>query len=100
MIAVSAGRLDIAKVLIKKCADVNHANINGQVCLHYAASKNLPEIAELLLDNGADVNVRDKMGSTPLHRAASRGHNNIVKQLLAVSHVQVDCVDSTGSTPL
>lgn len=40
MIASSAGRDEVVKLLLELEADVNLANTNGLTCLHYAASKN------------------------------------------------------------
>ena len=40
MIAVSAGRSDIATTLMARGAQINAVNSTGQCPLHYAASKN------------------------------------------------------------
>lgn len=55
MIAVSGQKYEIAKILIENGADVNIANKNGQIPLHYAASRNNLEMLKLLLDNGSSV---------------------------------------------
>lgn len=48
MIAVSAGREDVAKFLInEENVDVNVVNSTGQCSLHYAASKNRFEVSKL-----------------------------------------------------
>lgn len=60
MIAVSGGHLDIAKVLIERGAEVNHSNDNGQIALHYAASKGRLEMMELLIQNRSKLNTKDK----------------------------------------
>lgn len=39
MIAASAGRLEVVKLLLNRQADVNAINQNRQSSLHYAASK-------------------------------------------------------------
>lgn len=64
MIAVSAGKTEVAKYLLSftEC-DVNHKNANGQTSLFYACSKNNIPMARLLLENGAQVNVQDKYGN-------------------------------------
>lgn len=75
-------------------------NVNRQVSLHYACSKNHFKIAELLISNGALVNIRDKYGHTPLHRAASLGHEKIVHLLLYQLNIEIDVQDNEGNTPL
>ena len=44
MIAVSAGRTDVANVLMARGAQVNSVNSTGQCPLHYASSKNRFEV--------------------------------------------------------
>ncbi|KAI6175171.1 26S proteasome non-ATPase regulatory subunit 10 [Aphelenchoides fujianensis] len=102
MIAVSAGRFDVARFLLTRTeCDVNHQeNNNGQVSLHYACSKNNAKITKLLLENGAEVNVADKYGNTPLHRAASQGHMEVLQLLCAQPGIRVDLPDREGNTPL
>lgn len=83
MIAVSGGKYEIAKLLVDNHADINLSNKNGQIALHYAASKgNLPML-NLLIENGSHINTRDKYGMTPLHRSVSVGNIAITKALLA-----------------
>lgn len=60
MIAVSAGHIDIAQLLIDRGASVNHSNNNGQISLHYAASKGRMEMMQMLLKNGSKINTKDK----------------------------------------
>ncbi|CAH0517760.1 unnamed protein product [Peronospora belbahrii] len=54
MSAGSAGHCEIVGVLLRKGADANLANENGQIPLHYHRGRQ--EIAELLLDYTRDVN--------------------------------------------
>ncbi|VDQ04888.1 unnamed protein product [Trichobilharzia regenti] len=47
MIAVSAGRENVASYLIShENADVNVVNSTGQCCLHYCASKNRYQVSD------------------------------------------------------
>lgn len=48
MIASSAGRTEIAEILIGLNANIDACNFNGQTCLHYAASRNRFEVIKLL----------------------------------------------------
>jgi len=60
--------------LVKNGADVNIADINGEIPLHHIAKSThsqtkLIAIAESLINSNTDVNIRDKYGETPLHHA-------------------------------
>jgi len=58
----------IAK-LIKKGANVNVKNLNGETPLHYACWNNNMSIVKALLDKGADINAVTDLGETCLHWA-------------------------------
>ncbi|ELT89246.1 hypothetical protein CAPTEDRAFT_103495, partial [Capitella teleta] len=47
----------IINLLIKRGADVNIDNANGEAPLHYASDKGLISAAEELLSPGADINI-------------------------------------------
>lgn len=64
MIAVSAGHLSLIQLLIDRGASVNHSNVNGQTCLHYAASKGRLDVMDLLIKNGSQINTKDKYVSS------------------------------------
>ncbi|KAJ0177213.1 hypothetical protein K1T71_007222 [Dendrolimus kikuchii] len=100
ILAASAARVEVVKLLLSKNANVNSKTVRGQSSLHYACSKGHKEVAVLLLEYDANVNVTDVLGATPLHRAAAQGRNNIVEILLTSPHIKVDICDSTGCTPL
>jgi serine/threonine protein kinase len=66
--AVTNNRLEIAKVLIDRGADVNaHYAQDGHTVLHLAVFHPEGEITKLLLTNKADPNIRDNFTFTPLH---------------------------------
>lgn len=44
ILAASAGRLDVVKLLISKGSNVNHKTNRGQTSLHYACSKGHKEV--------------------------------------------------------
>jgi len=100
IIASSAGRDNIVRLLLQQNADPNNRTSIGQTALHYAASRNRYKIAELLVAAEAALNVQDNSTqATPLHRAASKGNLKIVKLLLE-HHCDVSVKDSEGNTPL
>ena len=57
MIAVSAGRTEIANVLMARGAQVNSINSTGQCPLHYASSKNRFEVKAIIFNANTVVPV-------------------------------------------
>lgn len=64
--AIANGKQDVAKDLIRKGADLNARDKNGNSALHYLCSGNDPGMMEALLKAGADPNIRNKENMTPL----------------------------------
>ena len=61
-----AGGPEVAKLLIKKGANVKARDRKGRTPLHVAID---PDITRLFLEKGANVKARDRKGRTPLHLA-------------------------------
>ena len=65
-------RVELLKELLKRGADPNLQDNNGETALHYCAifayayKKLSLEMTKLLIKHGADVNIRDKIGNNPL----------------------------------
>ena len=82
MMAALKGRLEAAKRLIERKAEVNKV---GWTPLHYAAT-NPDEVSvpmtRLLLEHHAYIDAESPNGSTPLMMAAHYGHPAVVKLLL------------------
>lgn len=59
--------------------------------LWYAAYEGHTEIVGLLINSyDADVNCQDQCGVTPLIAAVQRGHEDVVKVLLKVPHIDIN----------
>lgn len=81
-LAVASGNLQIAKVAIKRGADVRLPDAHGTPLLTVAVSKGHYDVVELLLDSGASIDAHDTHGWTPLMHAAHNGLTPIVRLLL------------------
>lgn len=85
--------------LLAKGADVNAKTNNGQVALHFTASKSNIDGARKLIEHKATARVKDKRGQLPLHRAAAVGHVPMIKLMLD-NRSPVNATDQDGSTAL
>jgi ankyrin repeat protein/L-ascorbate metabolism protein UlaG (beta-lactamase superfamily) len=67
------GKLEIAKYLIDKGADVNARSASASAPLHGAALYGHEEVVRLLISKGADPNAANASGFTPVINAATGG---------------------------
>src|ERR1700683_4933882 len=74
-LAAFFGKLDAARLLLNKGAEVNARSTNAMenMPLHAAAAGKHAEVARLLIDRGASVDARQHGGWTPMHAAAQNG---------------------------
>jgi uncharacterized protein len=80
--ALSARRLEAARLLLEHGADVNDGGKEGGYYpLHYAAFFGSVELAELLLSHGARTDVLTSDGLTPLAMAEQKGHQEVAELL-------------------
>lgn len=93
------GNLPAVKLLVKKRADVNYKDANGQTPLILAAISGNIEAIEILLQAGADINATDINSNTALIHASSVGNTLTVKYLvekgcdLTPAHNQQNALD-------
>ncbi len=82
--AAIANRADMARFLISKGADLNHADHHGMTALLYAASIDFgnSDMIDLLLKSGANPNARTPQGLTALD-LARKYHNTHLTAALA-----------------
>jgi ankyrin repeat protein len=64
--AAAMNKVDLARLLIARGANVNCRGDEGGSPLHETAGSGNREFASLLLDHGANINARDNNGKTPL----------------------------------
>jgi ankyrin repeat protein/predicted Ser/Thr protein kinase len=102
--AIDEGRMDDARNLIAKGADVNDAKENGVTALMQAAmgSAYLPDnvpAVKMLLEKKANVDAQDKRGLTALHHAIAEGKPDAANLLLDAK-ANLNIKDAAGMTPL
>lgn len=97
MVAVDAGKNDVAKLLVAKGADVNAKDNSGATALFHAVSD--LDLAKLLVSKGADVKARSNDRRTPLHQTASFGAESVASFLISKG-ADVNAKDIAGKTPL
>ncbi len=93
LVAATFGRVEAAKFLIEKGANVNATSNDGATALHGAAFFCHTEIVKLLLGKGAVVDAKNIRGETPLDAVAgewSQELEGIYKWLAELWKLQLD----------
>ena len=96
MLVCLKGDLELAKMLIKRDADINHP---GWTSLHYAATGGHTAIIQLLLEESAYIDAESPNGTTPLMMAARYGNAKAV-QLLINEGADLQLKNQLGLTAL
>lgn len=81
-VACGAGHLEVAKVLVKAGAEINHLTKIHSTPLRAACFNGNHLIVEFMCDAGADPNIANQFNNTCLMIAAYKGHLKVVKHLL------------------
>ncbi|KAF5291783.1 hypothetical protein FQA39_LY14271 [Lamprigera yunnana] len=101
-IAALYGKVDCAKYLIEKGAEIDCKDSNGKTPLIAAAQNGQKQILELFLTHKSDVTQYDNNGNTALHLACLRKHTQTA--LLLLQHIQdkniVNMVNDDRKIPL
>lgn len=98
-LACAAGHTEVARCLISRGADVNHADDEDWTPLHSCVSKGDSALVELLLEHKAGVDTATSSKATALHLGASKGHSAVVSLLLAAG-ASKQVREYSGATPL
>ncbi|KAH9009933.1 ankyrin repeat-containing domain protein, partial [Lactarius deliciosus] len=98
--AASDGRLEVARLLLERNAEVNSRDDRGATPLLSASQNGHRDLVPLLLDHSADVRIRDYHGNTPLRSAATKGHLDVARILLEHNAAEVNSQDDLGSALL
>lgn len=75
--AVFHGRMEVAKLLIKKGAKTTSTNRDGNTPLHLAAFLGRESMIDLLLENGADVEQKNDRGETPVDSVSGEWNDGL-----------------------
>ena len=75
--AASQNQNEIAKILVKKGAVVDHQYEGGFTPLMHAAAAGNIELVTLLLENGANPNMKNSEGKSPLSFALEKGNSKL-----------------------
>jgi ankyrin repeat protein len=80
--AIEKSNRSAIRTLLKQHADVNAAQADGMMALHWAAYLDDLETAKLLVDAKANVATTNRYGVTPLSLACQNGNASMIELLL------------------
>ena len=66
--------IQVIRLLLRRCAELEIEDKDGDRAVHHAAFGDEPAVMELLAHAGADLNARNKRRQTALHIAVNKGH--------------------------
>jgi len=81
-LASKNGHVDLALMLIERCADASAQTKDGSTALHLASCHGHVNLAQMLVERGADASAQRKDGRTALHLASQNGHMNLARILV------------------
>jgi len=82
MIAVSAGKAEVARTLLEAGVNINEKSDDGGTVLHKAAAdQGDADLVELLMQSGVDVDAKNNSGKTALQLAEEKGQGEIIRAI-------------------
>nr|WP_243435859.1 ankyrin repeat domain-containing protein [Acanthopleuribacter pedis] len=111
LMAIQAGDTDVVRMLVKRGADINHPNKQGETPVCAAVRQDRPEVLALLLRYKPDLSAAyPRSGNTALHLAVIQNHEAMVRRLIAADaplhlrnndgHTVLDLARENGHTNL
>ncbi|XP_063923686.1 uncharacterized protein LOC135137861 [Zophobas morio] len=100
-VASHFGASGVAKILLKKEADLYVTDEENNTLLHYASLslEDNEDVIKLLIEKGINVDAQELNGTTALHLACQTGNYKNTKMLLD-SEASIYIVDEKGNNPL
>ncbi|XP_067653211.1 serine/threonine-protein phosphatase 6 regulatory ankyrin repeat subunit B-like [Haliotis asinina] len=89
----------VKRILRLHIVDIN-CRFNEMTPLLLAVKYQPRNVFQLLLESGADPSLVNRDGDNALHLACMRGDEEIVKQVLKLHSLNINCRGSKGRTPL
>ena len=87
--------MPVVEFLVRRGANVNHANSTGNTALHFAMSFDTSgQMGEFLINNGADDSIENKEGLSPCEQKKEKKK----KRLIAGRRPWLDTLCTTTST--
>ncbi len=80
--AITSGKIEAVKEILKNGNDVNKADTDGETPLGYAVKSRNRKIVLLLIEKKADVNLKNYVGNTPLITAVAVNDIEIARVLI------------------
>ncbi|XP_046560779.1 putative ankyrin repeat protein RF_0381 [Haliotis rubra] len=87
-------------ILIQNIVDINSKYSDGMTPVQLAAYYGQKEAFEILVKKGADLSAVDESGDNILHLACVGKDEEIMKHVLRLDILDINCRDTDGSTPL
>ena len=89
---------DLTQMLLQSnIINVNHRDCFGRNALHYAAANGSLEMTDVLIRAGIDVNSKNNALETPLMKACQFIELEMIRFLVELPHVEVNCRDLVDS---
>lgn len=99
-LAVSAGHVDVCRLLLREGASANAQDRTGVTALMHACMHGFAELAELLLLHGAQPRLHNAEGQNAASLAARYGRPASLGTLFRADASLVEATDELGRTPL